>query len=105
MEISRRSFIGGTIGSIALISGGLSLRVRKIHHMSAIECKERYGHLTEEQIKAARTKLEENGVTGKRTLLLSEQHHADLIGEVGKRKLKSVPILPDYEVIKWQRLM
>ena len=58
MEISRRSFIAGTLSSLTLIFGGFGWR--EDERLSALEAKHRYGHLSVEQLIEARRILDEN---------------------------------------------
>ena len=108
--IFRREFLGSMLGFLALISGGL-LGSRREDEYTRLVVKHGDGVVgpTVEQLKAARAMMESIDVPGPFTLLVSEEHHEDLVRAYrmqadAKVRFESIPILPSYEVIKWQRL-
>ena len=106
MGVSRRSFVAGTLGSFLALIFGMFGRQKSLglNHLQATEMLLK--------LEEAKRMLDENNVPGSRTLLLSEQQHEDLLKGAAYRMQpdakvniwKSEPILPSYEVIKWQRL-
>lgn len=97
MSVSRRNFLGGALASITLIFGGFGWR--EDERLSVIEARKRCNIPAIEQLRAAKHMLEENDVLGPFKFLISEGQHEDLL-----QGQKRAYIIPDCEVIKWQRL-
>ncbi len=113
MSVSRRNFLGGALASITLIFGGFGWREEDWYFER--ETGKTKTELIIEQLRAAKRVMEEQaGVQVK--LRVTEQQHEVLQTEITEMRayrmqpdakvkiLQSLPILPECEVIKWQRL-